>query len=218
VEIDELKSAWRILDQKLSQESAIHLALYREQKLGQTRSILQRLRGGQVIQLLAGIGILVFAGLLWSTRPAALSVILAGVAVHLYGIACVISAGVVMNAIHRIDYSDSVLEIQNRLARIQRAYVFAGVVAGLPWWFMWVPFLMVLAKLGGVNLYSHAPSMVWIGLGVGSLGMLATLWLYSYSRDASRPRLNRWVNNAIIARSLREAQAQLEEIRRFTQD
>jgi hypothetical protein len=82
---------------------------------------------------------------------------------------------------------------------------------------MWVPFFMVLAGLGRVNLYAQAPSVVWIGLGVGALGLLASWWLYSYSRDISRPRLNRWVNDAVIGRSLQMAQAQLDEIRRFEQ-
>ncbi len=218
MELDELKSAWQVLDRKLSRESAINLALYRDRKLDQVRSSLQPLRRQLVAQLLAGIGIILFTGYLWSTQPTAISIILAGVAVQLYGIACIISAGVVLSGIRSVDYSGSVLEIQNRLARVQRAYVLAGIVAGLPWWFMWVPFLMVLAQFGGVDLYANAPSVIWGGLGVGALGMLASWWLYSYSRDTSRPRLNRWVDDAMTGRSLRKAQGQLEEIRRFEQD
>lgn len=218
MELDELKSAWQVLDRKLSRESAINLALYRDRKLDQVRSSLQPLRREQVAQLLAGIGVILFAGFLWSTHPTAISIILAGVAVQLYGIACIISAGVVLSGIRNVDYSDSVLEIQNRLARVRRGYVLAGIVAGLPWWFMWVPFLMVLAHFGGVDLYAHAPAVIWGGLGVGAVGMLASWWLYFYSRDMSRPRLNRWVDDAMIGRSLRKAQAQLEEIRRFEQD
>lgn len=218
MELDELKSAWQVLDRKLSRESAINLALYRDRKLDQVRSSLQPLRRQLVAQLLAGIGIILFAAVLWSKQPTAISIILAGVAVQLYGIACIISAGVVLSGIRSVDYSGSVLEIQNRLARVQRAYVLAGIVAGLPWWFMWVPFLMVLAQFGGVDLYANAPSVIWGGLGVGALGMLASWWLYSYSRDTSRPRLNRWVDDAMTGRSLRKAQGQLEEIRRFEQD
>ena len=218
MELDELISAWQVLDRKLSRESAINLALYRDRKLDQVRSSLQPLRWQLVVQLLAGIGIVLFAGFLWSTQPRAISIILAGAAVQLYGIACIISAGVMLSGIRSVDYSDSVLEIQNKLARVRRAYVLAGIAAGLPWWFMWVPFLMVLAHFGGVNLYAHAPAVIWDGLGVGVVGTLASWWLYSYSRDVPRPRLNRWVNDAMIGRSLRRAQEQLEEIRRFEQD
>jgi hypothetical protein len=218
MELDELKSAWQVLDRKLARDSAINLALYRDRKLDQARSSLQGLRRGQVVQLIAGIGIILFAAVLWSKQPTAISIILAGVAVQLYGIACIISAGVVLNSMRSLDYSGSVLEIQSRLARVRRAYFLAGFVAGLPWWFMWVPFLMVLAQFGGVDLYANAPSVIWGGLGVGAVGMLASWWLYAYSRDVSRPRLNRWVDDAMTGRSLRKAQAQLGEVQRFEQD
>ncbi len=218
MELDELKSAWQALDRKLSRESTINLALLRDRKLDQVRSSLRPLRLQLVTQLLVGIGIVLFAGFLWSTQPTPMSIILAGVAVQLYGIACIISAGVVLSGIRNVDYSGSVLQIQDRLARVRRAYVLAGIVAGLPWWFMWVPFLMVLAHFGRVNLYANAPSVIWSGLGVGAVGLLASWWLYAYSRDRSRPRLNRWVDDAMTGRSLRRAQAQLEEVRRFEQD
>jgi hypothetical protein len=218
MELDELKSAWQVLDRKLARDSAINLALYRDRKLDQARSSLQGLRRGQVVQLIAGIGIILFAAVLWSRQPTAISIILAGVAVQLYGIACIISAGVVLNSMRSLDYSGSVLEIQSRLARVRRAYFLAGIVAGLPWWFMWMPFLMVLAQFAGVDLYANAPSVIWGGLGVGAVGMLASWWLYSYSRDVSRPRLSRWVDDAMTGRSLRKAQAQLEEVQRFEQD
>jgi hypothetical protein len=218
MEIDELKSAWQVLDQKISRESAIQFAFYRDRKLDQTRSSLLPLRRGQVVQLFAGAGIVLLAGLLWSKKITDIPNIVAGIAVHLYGIACIISAAVVLQGIREMDFSDSVLDIQSKLARVRRAYILSGLVVGQPWWFMWIPFLMVLAKLGGVNVYAHAPSVIWIGLGVGVAGILATWGLYSYSRDISRPRLNRWVDDAITGRSLRRAQAQLEEIRRFEQE
>jgi len=218
MELDELKSAWQILDKKISREYTISLASYHERKLEQARSSLQPLRRGQIIQLLAGCGVLIFAVLLWSTKPTAISVIVAGVVVHLYGIASIGFAGVVLGGIHGIDYSEPVLEIQQKLAKVRKAYILGGIFLGLPWWFLWVPFLMVLAGLGGVNLYANAPSFVWINLGVGALGLVATWCLYSYSRDMSRPRLNRWVDNAITGRSLRRVQQLLEELRKFEQE
>lgn len=159
-----------------------------------------------------------FARKCGSKKVTDISIIVAGVAVHLYGIVCIISAAAVLSGIREMDLSDSVLEIQNKLARVRRAYILSGIVVGLPWWFMWIPFLMVFAGLGKVNLYAQAPSVIWIGLGVGVVGILACWWLYSHSLDTSRPRLNRWVDDAITGRSLRQAQARLEEIRRFEQN
>ncbi len=142
--------------------------------------------------------------MLWSTRPHAISVIVAGVVVNAYGVGCIITAGVVMGAIHNIDYSGSVLEIQERLARVRRAYIVGGIVAGMTWWFFWIPVLMVLLALVHVNLYAHAPSVMWSGLAVGTVGLAAMLWLYACSRKPSNERLRRFVDQAIVGKVSRE--------------
>jgi hypothetical protein len=124
----------------------------------------------------------------------------------------------VMGAISNIDYAGSVLEIQERLARVRRAYVVGGLVAGLTWWFFWIPVLMVLLGMVHADLYAHAPSVVWLGLAVGAVGLAATFWLYAYSRQPSNVRLRRFVDQAMVGRSLQRAQAQFDEVRQFTQE
>jgi hypothetical protein len=218
MELEELKSAWQALDRQLKRESAITLAMYTDQKLAGARSTLRPLARGQMLQLFGGMLVLLLSGLLWSTGPTAISVIVAGVVVNAYGIASVISAGMVLGAIAQIDYSGSVLEIQDRLARVRRAYIVSGIVAGLPWWFLWLPFLMVILAFAHVNLYASAPSVVWIGLAIGVAGLLGTRWLYAYSRQTSRTGLRRAVDEAVVGLSLQRAQAQLDEIRRFGEE
>ncbi len=215
MELDELKAAWQTLDQRLQREQAISLALYSHHKLDSTRSSLRPLYMGQLVQLFGGILIILLAGLLWSTKPTAIPVIVAGVIVHVYGIACVIMAALVLSAIRRIDYSGSVVEIQSKLARVRRAYIIGGIVIGLSWWLLWIPFLMVLAGLAHVDVYSRAPSVVWIGTAVGVAGLLGTRWLCRYSQSEPHSRLRHAVDDAITGRSLQRAQAYLDEIRRF---
>jgi phage shock protein PspC (stress-responsive transcriptional regulator) len=123
-----------------------------------------------------------------------------------------------MGAIHNIDYSGSVLEIQERLARVRRAYIIGGIVGGLTWWFLWVPVLMVLLALVHVNLYADAPSVIWSGLAVGVVGLAGMLWVYAYSRKPGRDGLRRFVDQAVVGRSLLRAQSQLDEVRRFAQE
>ena len=144
--------------------------------------------------------------------------IAAGVIVHAYGIVCIIAAGVLLSGIRNLDYSGSILEMQDRLARVRRNYIVSGIVAGLTWWFLWIPFLMVLFALIHVNLYAHAPAMIWLGSAIGVVGLLAMTWLYKFSRSDSRPRLRRFVDEAVIGRSLLRAQAQLDEVRQFAQE
>ena len=218
MELDEMKSAWEALNQQLKRENAISLALLTHQKLASTRSGLRPLFWGQMLQILFGACFLLLAVALWSTKPTAISVIVAGVVVHAYGIGCLIAAGTVMAAISNIDYSGSVLEIQDRLARLRRAYIVGGIVAGLTWWFLWVPLLMLLAALVHVNLYAHAPSLVWVGLAVGVVGLGGMIFLYACSRKPSHEKLRRFVDQAMIAKSIQRAQAQLNEIRQFAHD
>ena len=110
------------------------------------------------------------------------------------------------------------LEIQERLARVRRAYIVGGIVAGLTWWFLWIPLLMVLLALVHVNLYAHAPSVVWGGVAVGVVGLAGMLWLYAFSRKPSHQQVRRFVDQAVVGRSLQRAQAQLDEIRQFSQE
>jgi hypothetical protein len=218
MELEELKMTWETLNQHMKRESALSLALYTDRKLANTRARLRPLFIGQILQLFFGIAFLLLAATLWSTKPAAIPVIVAGVVVNAYGVGCIIAAGMVMGAISNIDYAGSVLEIQERLARVRRAYIVGGLVAGLTWWFLWIPVLMVLLGLVHVNLYAHAPSVVWIGLAIGVVGLAGTFRLYTYSCKPSNERLRRFVDQAVVGRSLQRAQAQLDEVRHFTQE
>jgi len=218
MELDEMKMAWETLNQHLQRESAISLAMYTDHKLTAVRSRLRPLFIGQLLQLFFGLCFVLLAVALWSTRPTAVSVIVAGVVVHVYGIACIVAAAAVMGGISRIDYAGSVLEIQEKLARVRHSYIVGGIVGGLTWWFLWIPILMVLLGLVHVNLYAHAPSVIWGGTAVGVVGLAGMLWLYAHSRKPGRERLRRFVDEAVVGRSLQRAQAQLDEVRQFAQE
>lgn len=218
MELEELKMTWETLNQHMKRESAISLAMYTDHKLSRMRSGLRPLFIGQLLQIVFGIAFVLLAVALWSTKPKAIPVIVAGVVVHAYGIGCIIAAGVILGAILKIDYSGSVLDIQEKLARLRRAYIVAGIVGGLTWWFLWIPMLMVLLALVHVNLYAHAPSVIWIGMTVGIVGLSGMIWLYAYSRKPEHERLRRFVDEAVVGRSLQRAQTQLDEVRQFAHD
>ena len=216
MELDELKVTWQALDRKLQQSNAIQLQLFKDGRLKGMRSSLRPLFWGQVVQLLFGIPFLALAVLLWSSGhdlPA--HVIAAGIVVHAYGVAVIAFSGMMLGLILSLDYSAPVLGIQKQLAHLRRVYVINGMVAGLPWWFLWVPVLMVLTGLGGGDLYARAPSVVWIGLGIGVAGLLATWWFHRWSRSPQRPRLAKAMEDSVTGGSLRKAQAILREIAQF---
>ncbi len=216
---DELKHAWQALDQRLQRHDRLQLQVLLEHTLQRVRSSLRPLLWGQLLQLPFGLCCIALAGLLWS-RSGALPahLIAAGVAVHAYGVATVALAGVVLGRLLRIDYGAPVLEIQRQIARTRRWYVGSGVVCGLSWWLLWVPVLMVLAALAGIDLLARAQAVVWIGLGVGVAGIAASAWLYRWSRHPGRPRLTRIVDASLGGASLRKASRLLDEVERFQRD
>ena len=220
MELDELKATWQALDRRLQQGNAIQLQLFKDGRLKNMRSSLRPLFWGQVVQLLLfGIPFLALAVLLWSSGhhlPA--HVIAAGIVVHAYGVAVIALSGMMLGLILGLDYSAPVLGIQKQLAHLRRVYVINGMVAGLPWWFLWVPVLMVLTGLGGGDLFARAPSVVWIGMGVGIAGLLATWWFHRWSRSPKRPRLAKTMEDSVTGGSLRKAQRLLDEIAQFEKE
>lgn len=215
MELDDLKSAWHSLDRRLQQQHDLNLQLYRQNKLDRMQSGLRPLFWGQIAQILFGVLFIALAALLWMSHPVDASVIVAGVVVHAYGVITIMAGAVVLAQMRRIDPSASVLEIQKQLARVRTLYVRSGMVAGLPWWFLWIVVLIVLAGLGDVNLLAKSPAVVWSSLGIGALGLLGTWWFHRWSRHPSRPRLAQTLEESVTGASLRRAKAELDELMRF---
>ena len=213
MELNDFKSAWQTLDARLQRENTLKLHDLRERKLDKARGSLRPLFWGQIAQILFALPFLALAALLWMAKPASTSVIVAGVVLHAYAVLTIIGAGVVLGQLAKVDYSAPVLEIQKQLARTRTLYVRSGMVAGLPWWFLWVVILMVLAGLGDVDLLAKAPSVVWSGLGIGAAGLLGT-----WSRRPERAAFGKKMDDSLTGGSLRKALAQVEELRRFEQE
>lgn len=223
MELDELKATWQALDQRLAHGNRLQLQILREGKLDKARKSLRPLFWGQLVQMLFGLPFVLLASLLWmrtgaSTQPLPLPTLVAGIFVHAYGIATVVLAGCTLGLISALDYSAPVLSIQKQLAKLRRFYLINGMIAGLPWWLMWVPVLMVLSGLSGIDLYAKAPSLVWIGLGIGVAGLLATWWFHRWSRSPRRPRLAKAMEDSVTGGSLRRAQSLLDELASFERE
>jgi hypothetical protein len=218
MELDELKSTWQKLEQTLERGNQLSLALLRQQKLDAAHKSLRPLKLNQTFQIFFGIVFIVLAALLWITKPTAASVILGGVVVQAYGIGCIMTAGMVFSSLSRIDYAAPVVEVQVGMAQVRRAYGICVLVAGLSWWFLWIPLLMLMAALANINLYAHAPSLIWIGIAIGVAGVLGMYWMYLYSLKTSNVSLRQFVERATFGSSLLNAVQQLNEVRRFEEE
>ncbi|MEP6938727.1 MAG: serine/threonine protein kinase [Rudaea sp.] len=216
MELDDMKLAWQTLDRRLDLQNALNLSQFRESKLDKARSGLRRLYWGQIVQILFGDAMILF-GILSSMRYHSVPhLLICGLCVLFYGVLIVVCGGVTLSRISRIDYSAAVVDIQKQVGSLRRTYVFTGMWAGLPWWLLWIPILVLEAMSNvGVDLFITAPAFVWINVAVGIAGLFATLAFRRWSRNPQRPRMARAVDNAITGRSLRSVQGELDEIARF---
>lgn len=216
MELDDFKLAWQTLDQRLQQQNDIGLQLLRERGLDRARKHLRPLWWGQVAQMLFGLVCVLLGATCWNQNLDQPSLLVAGIVVHVYGIATMIAGGAALGLTARIDYAAPVVRIQKQLAKLRRFYVASGAAVGLAWWVLWVPFLVMLTGLGGnAEGFEWLQSWVIISLAIGVAGLLATLWFHRWSRHPSRPRLAKAMDDSVTGGSLRRAQARLDELERF---
>jgi hypothetical protein len=216
MELDEFKQAWQGLDHRLQQQHALNVQFFRDGRLDTLRRGLRPLVWGQAIQIVVGaLGALFFAPI-WIAHWREPAVLIAGLAMHLYCIGMIVVGAVVEAQIARIDYGAPVVAIQRQLVNLRKAYAIAGAcVVGLPWWFLTAPLLVVLTRGAIMDV---APSVIWIQLGVGVLGLIATAGFYRWSHRPERAELGRKIDNSTVGGSLRRAQAALEDIARFERE
>ena len=121
--------------------------------------------------------------------------------VHVYGVLCIILAGMTLGMLARIDRGESLTETQLRLARLRKLYVIGGMTVGLAWWLFWIPLMATLIYWltgGHVDFYANMGVSIGIMLGVGVAGLLATWWFHRWSRNPARPRLARAMDDACL--------------------
>ncbi|MGA9422101.1 MAG: serine/threonine protein kinase [Rhodanobacteraceae bacterium] len=220
MELDEMKLAWQTLDRQLERQHALNLQLFRDGRLDKLRRGLRPLVWGQAVQMLIGVGGMLLFAPFWIAHRHEPAMLIAGLIMHLYCLGLVVFGGVMQGQVAGIDYSAPVVAIQRRLLRLRRTYaVYGALIVGLPWWFLYIPLVMVLAKAGsGVNLLDSAPSFVYIGLAIGIAGSLATWWFHRWSHRPERADFGRKVDDSAAGGSIRRAQATLDEIARFERE
>jgi hypothetical protein len=218
MELDDLKSAWQVLDRRLEQQAALNLHLFKQDKLDRMRSSLRPLFWGQILQILFGAATVLFAVSFWTQHRDVPHLLLTGLIMHVYGVATIIFAGVTLGHISRIDHAAPVLAIQKQLAQLRRVYIINGLSVGLPWWVLWVTLMqIVFMNAFGADLYTNLGDWLWGCYASGVLGLLATWWFHRWTHDPRRARLAQVVDDSVTGSSLRKARRMLDEIERYEQ-
>lgn len=216
MELDELKLAWQTLDRRLQQQTALNLQLLTENRIDKVRSRLRPLWFGQVVQLIVGVVLTVVFANFCIANTGSPTLLASGLVMHAWSVALIISAVMELLLITRIDYAGPVLTIQKSLAQLRLWRTRVSPWLGLPFWLLWMP-LMAIAfrQLFGVEMHA---SVYYIGIPIGIVGMLATVWFHRWAHRPERAHIGEAIDAGSAGRSVTRAQQYLDEIARFGEE
>ena len=189
MELDDFKTAWRTLDDRLARHERINLELLRERKVDTARRGLRPLAWGQWLQFLLGVALIVLGVACWTRNTDVPGLLAAGITLHAFGVLTAVMAGLTLALMAAIDYAAPVVTIQKQMARLLRFYTLNANLCGLPWWIMWLPVVVGFAGLGDVDRAAPTPAWITVSMAIGLCGLLATwAWgLWHARRTADGP-------------------------------
>ncbi len=215
MELDDFKSAWQALDARLERHERLQIDLLREHRLHQARRNLRPLHVGLLFQALLGIGLVVLGVACWKRNLDVPGLLAAGIALHAFGILNIAFAGILTGLATGIDLAAPVLAIQKRLRLLLRLQTLNSNLCGAPWWILWVVVVIGVAGLSPHPATTDTPAWIWISLGLGVVGTLAT-WAWAARAARTPDSLHARIDDGTggIRRSLHL----LDDLERFERD
>lgn len=218
MELDELKASWQSLDRRVSQLTALNLALLTDVQRRKARWRLLPVFVGALCSVTVGGWLVSVFARFWLAHLDTTSSVVAGVTLHAASIGLVIVGVVQLLIVTRINFAQPVLTIQRYLALLQtwEARTFHWV--WLACWLLW-PALLVAGAMAvaGVDLWARAPGVVLANAGAGVAGALLSVMFHRLTR---RPggRLGAWMDSLLTNQSIKRAKSALDEIDRFARE
>jgi hypothetical protein len=213
--LDELKTAWQALDRKMERQHALSLHQFRETKLAKLRGGLRPLVAGQIIQLVFGLLLALFAGGFWFDHLGVPHLMIYGLLIHAYGIMMIVFGIRDLILIQTVDYGAPVLMIQKQLAELRAWRLRAGIWFAAAGCLVWVPGLLVLFYFLGADLWMHKREVVYWNA-ASSLACLALCaGVFWWSRRPGQERFAKYLRESSVGKRITRAQETLAEIERF---
>lgn len=207
----EITKLWAAISQRLdAQDRLIHADCEARSNRTAARSTRPAILG-QAGQIAFGVLVVLFVAGLWATLPIDPIVLLCGGLLHLYAIAAIAMAGRAIALIRAIDFDQPLLESQSALAKAEKALVLSRIVAGQPWWFLWLAVGVVLVGRAGIAFSASGTLIALTMLGFSVLGMIATLAVRAWL-------IRRGIINDPIGRQLTGVRDRLDEIRHVAEE
>lgn len=217
-ELDDLKSAWQTLNRNLERQNALAFNEFKERKLTRLRSAFRPLVTGQVIQIIAGALLALIGGSFWVDHIGVAHLMIYGVSLHLYGLMFIVFAARDLYLIKQADYAAPVLVLQKNIAALRSWHVWTGVWFGIVGCFIWIPAMLMIFYGLGADVWIHNPDVVgWFVLSaMVCLGVMAAIVFLA--RRPGRENFAKSLEASSVGRSVRRAQAEIDEIEAFERD
>ena len=203
MDLHELESAWKTLDTRVARQDEEITQLRTEARGLRSRWRLHLATLGQVAQIAVGLLLAFWGGGFWVDHWGTPHLVAYGVAVHVYGIALMASAIVLILRLATIDYGKPVADVQMRLLALRRARIRTERVLWLIGAIAWVPMMMMGVFAFGFDAFVHRPSWVWLNLAVG-----VALAIAAGAVMAWKPA---WFASVSMDGALRDVDRQIEE-------
>ncbi len=214
MELDDLKAAWRQMDDRLAAQAALSTQLFTESRLDKARRHLRWLVFGQLLQLGFGVVLTVFFARFWIAHRDEATLLALGLGMHAWGVLVICSSVVELLLLTRLQFAQPVVTAQRYLALLRRWRTRVSPWFGLPFLLLWMFGPFVLAARG-------APidrAWLWLNLGASVTLALALRCVLRRARLSAGGGLARRIDDALGGDSLRQAQARIDEIARFERD
>jgi hypothetical protein len=194
IDMQELETAWKGLEQRLVQQDLRLEALQRQGRLQGIRARLRWLTLGQLPQLVIGALVVLWAGGYWTAHWGEPHLVVYGMAIHLYGIGLLGFAVAQVVLLARIDYQAPVIQVQRGLHSLARLRIRAERTLLLAGFLAWLPMVLVALHAVGIDLWQARPGAVAWNLGASVVLMALVAWLSlrfraAFERDALGRRL-----------------------------
>jgi hypothetical protein len=206
MEMHELEQAWQDLDARLQRHDATLQQVRHQRGIDSARARLRLLSLAQVLQLVIGALITVWAGGYWFDHLGQTHLVIYGLSLHAYGLGLLITSALQLTRLARLDYRAPVLDVQRQLLDLRRLRIGSERALLISGFVMWVPITFIALRAIGVDVWLTSPAAVLWNLVVGiALAGLVT-WLTQ--------RFRSYFERDAAGRSLREAEAELAELAR----
>lgn len=216
--LDDLKMAWQALDRKLERQHTLALHQFKETKVATLRGGFRPLVIGQIIQIVMGLMLALFAGSFWFDHIGKPHLMVYGLVLHAFAVMMMIFGIRNLVLIHAIDYDAPVLAIQKQLAALRAWRLREGFWSAIVGCLIWVPALLILFYLMGADLWVRKPAYVYWNIVISLMCVGVAFGLFWQSRRPGRERLAKSLQDSSAGKSITRAQQMLAEIERFERD